>query len=75
MGTLYKALGVEVKNDIEDARVLSKALRLARDDQVKVPVFNEDVEQIKELMSFYKFTKKQTTQQKNHLESLTSKEE
>jgi len=69
-----KALGVEVKNDIEDARVLSKALHLAKDGQVKVPVFNEDVEHIKELMSFYKFTKKQTTQQKNHLESLTSKD-
>ena len=37
-------------------------------------MFNEDVEHIKELMSFYKFTKKQTTQQKNHLESLTSKD-
>lgn len=69
-----KALGVEVKNDIEDARVLSKALSLAKEGQVKVPVFNEDVEQIKELMSFYRFTKKQTTQQKNHLESLTSKD-
>jgi transposase len=69
-----KALGVEVKNDIEDARVLSKALHLAKDEQVKVPVFNEDVEHIKELMSYYKFTKKQTTQQKNHLESLTSKD-
>ena len=69
-----KALGVEVKNDIEDARVLSKALHLAKDGQVKVPVFNEDVEHIKELMSYYKFTKKQTTQQKNHLESLTSKD-
>lgn len=69
-----KALGVEVKNDIEDARVLSKALHLAKEGQIKVPVFNEDVEQIKELMSFYKFTKKQTTQQKNHLESLTSKD-
>jgi len=69
-----KALGVEVKNDIEDARVLSKAIHLAKDGQVKVPVFNEDVEHIKELMSFYKFTKKQTTQQKNHLESLTSKD-
>lgn len=31
------------------------------------------MELIKELMSFYKFTKKQTTQQKNHLESLRSK--
>ena len=69
-----KALGVEVKNDIEDARVLSKAIHLAKDGQVKVPVFNEDVEHIKELMSFYKFTKKQTTQQKNHLESLASKD-
>jgi len=68
-----KALGVEVKNDIEDARVLSKALHLAKDGQVKAPVFNEDVEHIKELMSFYRFTKKQTTQQKNHLEALRSK--
>ncbi len=68
-----KALGVEVKNDIEDARVLSQAIHLAKDGQVAVPVYNEDVEQIKELMSYYKFTKKQTTQQKNHLESLTSK--
>ena len=69
-----KALGVEVKNDIEDARVLSRALNLAKDGQVKVPVFNEDVEQIKELMSYYKFTKKQTIQQKNHLEALMSKD-
>jgi len=69
-----KALGVEVKNDVEDARVLSKAIHLAKDGQVQVPVFVQDVEHIKELMSFYKFTKKQTTQQKNHLESLTSKD-
>ena len=69
-----KALGEEVKNDINDARVLSKAIELAKDGQVKVPVYNEDVEHIKELMSFYKFTKKQTTQQKNHLESLSSKD-
>lgn len=68
-----KALGVEVKNDIEDAIVLSKALHLAKENQIKVPLYNEDVEQIKELMSFYKFTKKQTTQQKNHLEALVSK--
>ena len=68
-----KALGVEVKNDIEDARVLSKALHLAKEGQVKIPVYDEDVERIKELMSYYKFTTKQTTQQKNHLESLESK--
>jgi len=69
-----KALGVEVKNDIEDARVLSKALHLAKDGQVKIPVYDKDVERIKELMSYYKFTTKQTTQQKNHLESLESKD-
>ena len=69
-----KALGVEVKNDIEDARVLSKALHLAKDGQVKVPLYDKDVERIKELMSYYKFTTKQTTQQKNHLESLVSKD-
>ena len=69
-----KALGVDVKNDIEDARVLSKALHIAKEGQVKVPVYDEDVERIKELMSYYKFTTKQTTQQKNHLGSLTSKE-
>jgi len=69
-----KALGVEVKNDVEDARVLSKALHIAKDGQVTVPTYDEDVERIKELMSYYKFTTKQTTQQKNHLESLKSKD-
>ena len=49
------------------------ALLTAKDGQIKVPIYNEDVEHIKELMSFYKFTKKQMTQQKNHLESLISK--
>ena len=69
-----KALSVEVKNDIEDARVLSKALHIAKDNQVKVPEYDEDVERIKELMGYYKFTTKQTTQQKNHLEALMSKD-
>ena len=69
-----KALGVEVKNDIEDARVLSKAIVIAKEGQVKIPQYDEDVERIKELMAYYKFTTKQTTQQKNHLESLSSKD-
>jgi transposase len=69
-----KALGVEVKNDIEDARVLSKAIALAKKGQVRVPHYDEDVELIKELMSYYKLIVKQTSHQKNHLEALTSKE-
>ncbi len=69
-----KALGKEVKNDIEDARVLSQALPLAKEGEVRVPVYNEDVEHIKELMSYYQFTTKQMSQQKNHLEALESKD-
>jgi len=69
-----KALGIEIKNDLEDARVLSKALPLAKEGEVRVPVYDDDVERIKELMSYYKFTTKQTTQQKNHLEALEVKD-
>lgn len=68
-----KALGVEVKNDAVDAKVLAQAIVLAKLSQIKVPIYNKDVEQIKELMSFYKFTCKQTAQLKGHLESLVSK--
>jgi len=69
-----KALGVEVKNDEVDARVLAQAITLAKPHQIKIPVYNADVEQIKELMSFYKFTTKQTAQLKGHLESLVAKD-
>jgi len=68
-----KALGIEVKNDEVDARVLAQAIVLAKASQIKVPVYDMDVEQIKELMSFYKFTCKQTAQLKGHLESLVAK--
>jgi transposase len=69
-----KALGVEVKNDEVDARVLAQSIVLAKPHQIKVPVYDTDVEQIKELMSFYKFTCKQTAQLKNHFESLVAKD-
>lgn len=69
-----KALGTNVKNDIEDARVLSKAIVLAKQGDVQVPQYDENVELIKELMSYYQFTTKQTSQQKNHLEALSSKD-
>jgi len=69
-----KALGVEVKNDEVDAQVLAQAIVVAKPHQIKIPFYDTDVEQIKELMSFYKFTTKQTTQLKNHLESLVAKD-
>ena len=68
-----KALGEEVKNDEVDARVLAKAIVLAKEHQITIPHYDATVEQIKELMSFYKFTIKQTTQLRNHRESLESK--
>lgn len=69
-----KALGVDVKNDKMDAKVLSLAITLAKPHQIKVPIYDVHVEQIKELMSFYKFTIKQTSQLRCHLESLVSKD-
>ena len=68
-----KALGEEIKNDEVDARVLSQAIVLAKEHQIAVPHYDAIVEQIKELMSFYKFTTRQTSQLKNHLESLVAK--
>lgn len=68
-----KAVGAEIKNDREDARILAQAIVVAKESQIKVPEYDEDIEAIKELMSYYKFTIKQTTQLKNHLEALESK--
>lgn len=69
-----KALGVEVKNDEIDARVLAMSIVLAKPKQIKVPHYDADVERIKELMNFYKFTCKHSSQLKNHLESLEAKQ-
>jgi transposase len=68
-----KALGEPIKNDKVDAQILARSITLAKVDQITVPYYDESVEQIKELMSFYKFTTRQTTQIKNHLESLVFK--
>jgi len=69
-----KALGQRVKSDKIDAQVLSKAIHLARDGEIKVPAYNEVVEEIKELMGYYKFTTKQRVQNSNHLEALKAKD-
>lgn len=69
-----KALGQRVKSDKSDAQVLSRAIHLARDSEVQVPPYNEVVEELKELMSYYKFTVKQRVQTNNHLEALKAKD-
>lgn len=68
-----KALGQRVKSDKIDAQVLSKALHLARDKEIRIPPYDMVVEEIKELMGYYKFTTKQRVQNSNHLEALEAK--
>lgn len=68
-----KALGRRSKTDQIDAEVLSKAIAVAEDDEIRVPYLNAVVEEIKELMSYYKFTVKQRVKAVNHLEALQSK--
>ena len=70
-----KALGQRNKTDEVDSIVLSKSLHLARENEIKVPYINEEAEDIKELMSYYKFTSKQKTKTSNHLEALSAKDE
>ena len=54
--------------------MLSKAIHLAHDGEIRVPPYNKVVEEIKELMGYYKFTTKQRVQHSNHLEALTAKD-
>ena len=68
-----KASGNRNKNDKLDARLLSEAIVLAKDEEITVPVIDEAVDSIKELMSYYKLTVKQNTMFRNHLEAITRK--
>jgi len=69
-----KASGNRNKTDIDDARLLSNAIVLAKEDEIVVPVINPAVEHIKELMSYYKFVVKQRVMANNHLESIAVKD-
>ena len=69
-----KASGNRNKTDIDDARLLSNAIVLAKDDEIVVPTINPVVENIKELMSYYKFIVKQRVMSNNHLESIAVKD-
>ncbi len=69
-----KALGQRNKTDLIDAQVLSQAIHLAKDGEIKVPYINHVVEEMKELISYYKFISKKTTKTINHLEAITAKD-
>ena len=69
-----KALGHRSKSDRIDAAMLSRAITVARKDEIKVPVINATAETIKELMSYYMFTLKQRVAINNHHEALKAKD-
>ena len=69
-----KALGHRSKSDKIDAIMLSQAIVIAKDNEIRIPIINETLETIKELMSYYKFTVKQRVALSNHQEALNSKD-
>ena len=68
-----KAIAQRNKSDVIDARVLSNALIVAKEKEIIIPVINPLVEDIKELMAYYKLKLKQRVQLSNHLEALDVK--
>jgi transposase len=69
-----KATGNRNKTDVDDAKVLSEAIILAKDEEISMPVISLVAEDIKEMMSYYKFIVKQRVMACNHLESITVKD-
>jgi len=68
-----KAKGMRNKTDTLDAKLLSQAILLANDKDIKVPTYDMKVEEMKQLMSYYKFTVKSKVRAVNHLESVMAK--
>ncbi len=68
-----KAIAQRNKSDVIDARVLSEALIIAKSQEIFIPTINPIVEEIKEIMGYYKLKVKLRVQLSNHLESLTAK--
>ena len=68
-----KALGNRSKSDKIDAIMLSRSIAIARKDEIRVPIIDDTLETIKELMSYYKFTVKQRVALSNHNEAVSCK--
>jgi len=69
-----KAIAQRNKSDKVDARVLSKAIMVAREDEIVIPTIDSSVEEIKEMMSYHRIKLKQRIQLSNHLEALSAKD-
>lgn len=68
-----KALDNRSKSDIIDAKMLYEFRVMAKLEDIKVPIIDEEQETLGELLSYYKLLQKQRTSFSNHLESLESK--
>jgi transposase len=68
-----KAIAQRNKSDKVDAQMLSKAIMIARKEDIITPVVDAPVEEIKEMMGYYKIKMKQRIQLSNHLEALRAK--
>ena len=69
-----KAIFQRNKSDKVDAQMLSKAIVIAKEEEIITPTIDSLVEEIKELMSYYKIKVKQRVQLSNHLEALNAKD-
>jgi transposase len=68
-----KAVAQRNKSDKIDAKVLSKAIVVARENEITIPLINSSIEEIREMMGYYKLKLKQRVQLSNHLEALSNK--
>ena len=68
-----KAIAQRNKSDIIDARVLSEAIIIAKEQEIHIPTIDSTVEEIKEIMGYYRLKIKLRVQLSNHLESLSVK--
>lgn len=69
-----KSMGERNKTDKVDAKLLSKAIVLASDEDIKVPTYDQRVEDMKTLMGYYKFVVQSRVRSNNHLESIVAKD-
>lgn len=70
-----KAMRTRNKTDEIDAKLLSQAISLARDEEIRIPICNPTIEAIQEFVGYYRLLGKQRVELINHLEALTHKGE
>lgn len=69
-----KSMGERNKTDKVDAKLLSKAIVMADSEDIKIPVYDKRVEDMKTLMSYYRFVVKSRVRLINQLEAIAAKD-